>query len=111
MRHRAHHIGGFTQGQFHQPGVLAGYRGQPKRLTLRRDIRQIDEPPLGLGHDLGGDNQNIVRQRLDARITQRACQQGGQIIARPHFANSGKRMNDDRPHGRNHAGSVNSPVI
>ena len=53
----------------------------------------------------------LVRQRLDARITQRACQQGGQIIARPHFANSGKRMNDDRPHGRNHAGSVNSPVI
>ena len=56
----AEHRRRFAQDQFDQTRILARHGGQLDRLGPGRDRRQIDKAAFRLGHDLLGDDEDIV---------------------------------------------------
>src|SRR6185312_12801819 len=73
---------GLPQDDLDLAGVLAELVGEVVRQRRRLDLAQVDQPPLGLGDDLVGHDQDVAIAQAEAARVDRGPDQGGQVGAR-----------------------------
>ncbi len=88
IRHGPHERSRFGQHQFDQPRVRAGDLGEPGRFRTGRDGFQVDEAVLSLGDDLLGDDQHVVRPRVE--LGERIAQDRDEIVSGADLADEAR---------------------
>ena len=80
--------GGLAQDEFDGTGVLLPLLGPLDRHRTRLDVGQCNDAVFGLANDLLGDAEHVAGLERSLLRQQRGVDDGGEVIARPHFGDA-----------------------
>jgi len=82
------------RGSFSSPAISASRSATPPRALARREVREVEGPPLRLGDDRAGDDDHVALAEVDALVDH-----GRQIVSVPDLGRPGTANSSIRTGG------------